>query len=246
MASIGLRDIRCPNDFKIFYKSGGAMPVASATPPVTPSISISATPSISITPSVSISKTPSISVTPSISETPSISVTPSISETPSVSITPSISETPTASPITTPSISITPSTSIEPEPSLTPSPSDPHLVYFSYSIYGSGGNLTVLDKDDNELLDVNTPDSGSLSISESVLPYSVVGSCRSGSGNKVRFHACNKNGGGEVFTSEDNWPGGITVGEHDTYLCDPTPPSVFVELRANDVALNDCPIPLET
>ena len=241
MASIGLRDIRCPNDFKIFYKSGGAMPVASttpsATPVVTPSISISTTPSISIT--------PSISVTPSISETPSISVTPSISisTTPNTSIIPSISISATPSVSVTPSISITPSTSIEPEPSLTPSPSDPHLVYFSYSIYGSGGNLTVLDKDDNELLDVNTPDSGNLNISESVLPYSVVGSCRSGSGNKVRFHACNGNGGGEVFTSNDNWPSGITIGESDTYVCDPTPASVFVELRANDAALNDCPIP---
>ena len=177
-----------------------------------------------------------------IDPTPSIS----ISTTPNTSIIPSISISATPSVSVTPSISITPSTSIEPEPSLTPSPSDPHLVYFSYSIYGTGGNLTVLDKDDNELLDVHTPDSGSLSISESVLPYSVIGSCLSGSGNKVRFHACNKNGGGEVFTSEDNWPGGITIGESDTYVWDSTPTSVFVELRANDVALNDCPIPLET
>jgi hypothetical protein len=73
-----------------------------ASPSATPSV----TPTVSITPTV----TPSISITPTV--TPSISITPTVtpSVTPSISITPSLTPTTTATP--TPSVTTTPPSSL--------------------------------------------------------------------------------------------------------------------------------------
>jgi hypothetical protein len=75
-------------------------PTKSATPTVTPSISVSSTPSV--TPSITVSRTPtatpsiSISATPSVTPSISISLTPSVTPTISISLTPSV--TPSSSP----------------------------------------------------------------------------------------------------------------------------------------------------
>lgn len=183
--------------------------------------------------------TPSTSSTPLPSVTSSVTPTATPTNTPTSTPTGTPTSTPTGTPTGTPTSTPTPSAT----PSPTPTPSDPHLVYISYALYGTGGNLVVKDKDSNELLNVNSATTGNLSVSESVLPYSIVGTCMSGSGNIVRFHVCNSTDGSEEFTSNDNWPGGITIGESDTYVASPTPVQVSVELRCQDVALNACPIP---
>ena len=98
-------------DFDYFRDWESQISSVSASPSISPSASLSASPSRSASPSVSISA--SISASPSRSASPSVSVSASVSASPSRSASPSVS----------PSASVSASPSVSPSASPSASPS---------------------------------------------------------------------------------------------------------------------------
>jgi hypothetical protein len=132
------------------------------------------------------------------------------------------------------------------EPTITPTitPTTTPQLYWNIS-NGAGGRLTVYDKDENVLLDENvnlsgTGKSGTLNISQSVLPYKIKGWWQNGSGNLVYFKVCDITNAVELHTSSPLGPSQLTTDEE--YIVTPTPLNVSVSMWKDGQIAAVCPV----
>lgn len=101
-----------------------------------------------------------------------------------------------------------------------------------------GGNLKIINNAGTELRNITSTagsiQSGTVSIPNSQLPYTIRGSWVSGSGNIIKFRVCDLYGG-ELYYSGD-----ITAGGSADYVASPTPLYASVYLTANNVTPPYC------
>lgn len=141
-----------------------------------------------------------------------------------------------------PTVTPTPTPTATPTP--TPTPTEIMAQLYWSITSGAGGRLTVYDKDDNELLNENVnlsgiAKSGTLNISQSVLPYKIKGWWQNGSGNLVYFKVCDITNVGELHTSSPLGPSQLTTDEE--YVVTPTPLAVSVTMWKDGQPAVMCP-----
>ena len=132
---------------------------------------------------------------------------------------------------TTPTPTTT-TTTTEPTTTTTTTPTPPlDHVYIAYNVSGfSGGRLTIEDVNNTEILYVDTDGSvisGSITLLNSLLPYTVYFHWISGSGNIVRGRICDTLTGSEIYYSGD-----VTVGNTDIHTVNPTPINVLINFTS--------------
>ena len=103
-----------------------------------------------------------------------------------------------------------------------------------------GGQLVILDKNNNELANVSSTGGGaqigSISPSITLAPFTIRGAWASVPGNIIRFNVCDLISGTELYTS----PNITSTNTPVDYTPNPTPISMQVNLTANDTALPSC------